>query len=93
MVENRNIIPDFPRGQAIVNFPLIIGHEYLATHLYRLSICLLPVMCVLCNECQYVMNQDHLPGCTPLNSGNIQLLVKLHWDARRRMKFPQVPDH
>jgi hypothetical protein len=32
IVKNRNIIPDFPRGDAVATFPFITGHDYLATH-------------------------------------------------------------
>jgi ribonuclease HI len=85
MVENRNIIPDFPQGDAVATFRLITGHDYLAAHLHRLKIYQSP-MCVLCKEHNSIMNQDHLPDCTALNSGNAQSLVKLYWEARRRME-------
>lgn len=56
MVENRNIIPNFPRGDAVANFQLIIGHECFAVHLYGPSV-YPSLMCVLCKEGNYIMNR------------------------------------
>ena len=36
------------------------------------------------------MNHDHLPVRTVLNSRNTRSLVKLYWDARRKMEVQQV---
>jgi hypothetical protein len=47
IVENRNIVPDFPRGDAVAIYRLTTGHDSLAAHLYRLSLYPSP-MCVLC---------------------------------------------
>jgi hypothetical protein len=33
MVENRNTVPDFPRGDAVASFRLITGLDCLAAHL------------------------------------------------------------
>jgi hypothetical protein len=76
----------------VVTFQLITGHDYLATHLYRLLLYLSPVR-VLCREENSVMNQDHLLKCTVLNTENTPSIAKLYWDARRRMEFLQVPEH
>lgn len=43
--------------------------DCLAAHIYRLSIYLSP-LCVLCKENNSVTDQDNLPDCTVLNSGN-----------------------
>jgi len=43
MVESRNIIPDFLIGHVVENFQLITGHNFLAAHLYRLSIYWFPL--------------------------------------------------
>jgi hypothetical protein len=59
IVKNRNMIPDFPRGDAVANFRLITGHDCLAAHLQRLLIYSSP-MCILCNEEKSIMNKDHL---------------------------------
>jgi hypothetical protein len=88
MVENRNVIPAFPRADAVANFRLISSHDCLVAHLYRLSIYPSP-MCVLCKEGNSIINYDRLPDCTVLNSGNTQSLVILHRDARRWMEFPK----
>jgi len=74
MVENRNVIPDFPRGGAVASFRLLSSHDCLVAHLYRLSI-YSSQMCVLCKEGNSIMNQDHPPDCTVFNSGNTQSLV------------------
>jgi hypothetical protein len=67
IVENRNIVPDFPRRGAVATFQLITGHDCLVAHLYRLL--LYPsLMCVLCREENSVMNQVHLLKCTVLNT-------------------------
>jgi hypothetical protein len=82
IVENKNVVPDFPRGDAMAIFQLIIGHVCLAAHLYRLSLYPSP-MCVLCREENSIMNQDHLLKCTVLNTENTPSIAKLYWDARR----------
>jgi hypothetical protein len=46
--------------------------DCLQAHLYRLSIYLPPV-CVLYKDDNCVMNQDNLPDCTVLDSGNAHL--------------------
>jgi hypothetical protein len=46
IVENRNIVPDFPRGDAVATFQLIASHDCLAAHLYRLSLYPSP-MCLM----------------------------------------------
>jgi hypothetical protein len=38
-----NIIPDFPRGDAVATFHLITGCIHLVAHLHRLSVYPLPV--------------------------------------------------
>jgi hypothetical protein len=38
IVENRNIVRDFPRRDAVATFQLITGHDCLVAHLYRLSL-------------------------------------------------------
>jgi hypothetical protein len=92
IVENRNIVPDFPRRDAVVTFQLITSLDCLAAHLYRLSLYPSPV-CVLCREENSIMYQDHLLKCTVLNTYNTPLTAKLYWDAGRRMEFLQVPEH
>jgi hypothetical protein len=93
IVENRNIIPDFPRGDAVAIFLLITSHDCLVAHLYRLSLYSSSV-CVLCREENSIMNQDHhLLKCTVLNTENTTSIAKLYWDARRQMEFLQVPEH
>jgi hypothetical protein len=82
IVENRDIVPDFPRRDAVATFRLIIGHDCLVAHLYTLSLYPSPV-CVLCREKNSVMNQDHLLKCTVLNTENTPSIEKLYWDARR----------
>jgi hypothetical protein len=77
VVENRNIVPDFPRTDAVATFRLITGHDYLAANLYRLSLYPSPV-CVLCREEISVMNQDHLLKCRVLNTENVPSIVKLY---------------
>jgi hypothetical protein len=62
-VENRNIVPDFPRGDAVAIFRLITGRDCLAAHLYGLSLCPSP-MCVLCREANSIMNQGHILKCS-----------------------------
>jgi len=57
MVGNRNIIPNFQRGDAVANFQLIIGHDHFAAHLYGLSV-YLSLLCVLCKEGNYIMNRS-----------------------------------
>jgi len=54
-----------------------------------LSVNLSP-LCVLCRDANSIINQHHLPHCTTWNSGNIQSLVKLYWDARRWTEIPQL---
>jgi hypothetical protein len=49
IVENRNIVPDFPRRDAMATFRLITSHDCLAAHLYRLLLYPSP-MYVLCRE-------------------------------------------
>jgi hypothetical protein len=49
---------DFPRGDAVVTFCLITGHNCLAAHLHRLLI--YPSHCVLWSEKYSIMNKDHL---------------------------------
>ena len=39
MVENRNIIPNFPRGDAVANFQLIIDRDRFAAQVYGPSVC------------------------------------------------------
>jgi hypothetical protein len=91
IVKNRNIVPDFPRGDAVEAFRLITGHDGLAAHLYRLS--LYPsAMCVLYRKKNSVMNLDHLLKCTVLNTENTPSIAKLYWDVRRRTEFLQVPE-
>jgi hypothetical protein len=72
IVENRNTVPDFLRRDAVATFQLITGHDYLAAHLYRLSLYPSP-MCVLCREENSVMNQDHLLKCTLLNTEKLHM--------------------
>jgi hypothetical protein len=76
----------------VATFRLITGDDYLVPHLYRLSLYPSP-MCVLCREENSIMNQDHILKCTVLNTENTLSIVKLYWDARRRMEFLQVPEH
>lgn len=76
MVENRSVIPDFPRGDAVTSFWLINNHECLVAHLYILSIYSSP-MCVLCKEGNSIMNQNHLPDCTIFNS--VTCIIILGW--------------
>jgi hypothetical protein len=71
MVQNRNVIPVFPRGGAVASFQLLSSHDCLVAHVYTLSICSCQ-MCVLCKEGNCIMNQDHPPDCTVFNSGNTQ---------------------
>jgi hypothetical protein len=82
LVENRNIVPDFPRRDAVATFRLITSHDCLVAHLYRLSL-YPPPLCVLCREENSVMNQDHFLKCTDLNTENTPPIEKLYWDARR----------
>jgi hypothetical protein len=77
IVENRNIVPDFPRRDAVATSRLITGHDCLAAHLYRLSLCP-SSMCVLCREENSVMNQYHLLKCTVLNTENTPSIAKLY---------------
>jgi hypothetical protein len=63
IVENRNIVPDFPRGDAVATFQLITGHDCLVAYLYKLSLYPSP-MCVLCRKENSIMNQDHLLKCS-----------------------------
>jgi hypothetical protein len=81
---------DFPRGDAVEIFCLITGHDCLVAHLQRLLIYPSP-MYILCSEEKSIMNKDHLNKCTVLNTGNN--IVKIYWDARRQMKFLEVPAH
>jgi hypothetical protein len=92
IVENRNIVHDFPRGDAVASFRLITGHDCLVAHLYRLSLYPSP-MCVLCREENSIINQDPLLKCTVLNTENTPSTAKLYWNATRRMEFLQVPEH
>jgi hypothetical protein len=48
-VENRYLIPDSPREDAVAAFRLITGHDCLAPHLHRLLIYPSP-MCILYEE-------------------------------------------
>jgi hypothetical protein len=76
IVDNRNIVPDFPRRDVVATFRLITGHDYLAAHLYRLLLYLSP-MYVLCRKENSLMNQDHLLKCTVLNAENTPPWLKL----------------
>jgi hypothetical protein len=91
MVKNKNIIPDFPKGDAVATFQLITSHDFSAAHLHKLLIYPSP-MCVLCKE-NFIINQDYLPNCRVLNPGNNQPIVELHGDARRRMEFLYMSEH
>jgi hypothetical protein len=89
MVENRNIIPDFPSGDAVATFQLI-NHPWLSSDSLIKTVNLSALMCVSCKEGNSIMNWGHLPDCILLNSENTQLLVKLYWDDRRQMEFPST---
>lgn len=43
----RNSIPDWPRRETMAQFPLFIGHDYLATHLPRIVLTSEP-LCSIC---------------------------------------------
>jgi len=57
MAENKNIVPNFPRGDAVANFQLNIGHDRFMAHLYGSSV-YPSLMCVLCKEGNYIMNRS-----------------------------------
>jgi len=56
MFENRNILPNFPRDDAVVNIQLIIGHDHFAAQLYGPSF-YPSLMCVLCKEGNFIMKR------------------------------------
>ena len=67
-------------------FQLMASHNYLAAHLYILL--LYPsLLCVLCKESKYIMDQGHFPNCTVLYPGN----TKLYWNGSRQMELLQMP--
>jgi hypothetical protein len=80
--KNRNIIPNFLRGDAVATFWLITGHGYLGAHLHRLSIYPSRV-CALCREDDSIMNKDYPSKCTILNTEVTSSILKLYWDAKR----------
>jgi hypothetical protein len=57
MEENRNKIPDFPRGDTVANFQVIISHDHFVACLYGLS-AYPSLMCVLCKEGNYITNRS-----------------------------------
>jgi ribonuclease HI len=89
IVENKNIVPDFPRGDAVVTFQLITGCDCLAAHLYRVSLYPSPA-CVLCREENSIMNQDHCQKCTVSDTENTPI-AKLYWNARPPPPPPPPP--
>jgi hypothetical protein len=75
MIVNKNIIPDFPRGDVVANFRLITSDSYLVT-----CDLLPPLIQVLCREDNSTLNIDMLKNFTVLNSGNTSSIVKLYWE-------------
>jgi len=84
------ILTAFPTGDAVATFQLMASYNYLAAHLYILL--LYPsIVCVLCKESKYIMDQGHFPNCTVLCPGNTPSTVKLNWNDSRQMELLQVP--
>ena len=78
------IITDFPTGDAVTTFQLMASYNYLAAHLYILLLCP-SLLCALCKESKYIMDQGHFPNGTVLYPGNTASTVKLCWgDSRQR---------
>ena len=85
-----HIITAFPTWDAVATFQLMASYIYLAAHLYILL--LYPsIVCVLCKESKYTMDQGHFPNCTVLCPGNTSSTVKLYWNDSRQMELLQVP--
>jgi len=85
-----HIITAFPTWDAVATFQLMASYNYLAAHLYILL--LYPsIVCVLCKESKYIMDQGHFPNCIVLCPGNTPPTVKLYWNDSRQMELLQVP--
>ena len=95
ILDNKNLLPDFPRRKAVALFRIVTGHDCLAAHLHRLNIFASP-HCILCEKPDTIMNGDHLLQCQaiPKISGDIPTqLTKYYWDARRKMEIIQLSEH
>ena len=94
MVKNRYIyiyiIIDFPTADVVTTFQLKASYNYLAAHLYILLLCP-SLLCALCKESKYIMDQGHFPNCTVLYPGNAASTVKLCWGDSRQMELLQAP--
>jgi hypothetical protein len=74
----------------VATFQLMASHNYLAAHLYILLLCP-SLLCVLCKDSKYLMDQGHFPNCTVLYPGNTPSTDKLYWNDSRQMEFLQMP--
>jgi hypothetical protein len=72
--------------EAVANFRLMSGHDFLAHHLHKIGI-YQTSRCVLCNNPDDVMDGEHLLHCPILNHEAQQTkdLVSLYCEAREKM--------
>jgi hypothetical protein len=70
-----------PRKQAVANFRLNTGHDYLAAHLLRIKISN-HNYCTILKLKNTIMDKDHLLVGPKLDHTSNEL-PKLYWDARR----------
>jgi len=73
-------IPDWPRGKAVAEFRLCVGHECLGTHLQRTGI-RPETYCMLCSL-REPMERNHLGQYTALLN---RTECGRYWEARTRM--------
>ncbi|XP_015909090.2 uncharacterized protein [Parasteatoda tepidariorum] len=79
LLEDKRLIPYFPRRAAVALFRLTTGHhDCLPTYLYRFGLCDSP-FCPLCGQHQ-IFDATHLDSCSALAFLNCR--VQRYWKAR-----------